>query len=205
MSELPNIEIKKKDEMIEIVLTNIGRMFARRGYTSNLDNSELPNDVKKEIILNKLSSFTLGSTKISIHIIDQEVKNIPTNSELDSYLNKNIDHIKFLLVKNFAKKTYKQVINDYKNVEIFYIHEFLEDIPAKSYIPEHKIIVDEERNELLERFTLKEFGRIYSTDMMARYYGAKLNDIFRISRPNITSGVSVYYRIVVPGSLEFFI
>jgi len=203
MSELPNIEIKK-NEMIDIVLTNIGIMFAHRGYTT-MENSNLPSDIIKEIHLNKLSSFTLGSTLISIHIIDQEVKNISSNSPLDDYLNKNIDYTKFLLVKNFSKKTYKQITHDYKNVEIFYIHEFLEDISAKSYIPEHKIMINEERDELLETFTIKEFGRIYSTDMMARYHGAKLNDIFRISRPNITSGISVYYRVVVPGSLDIFI
>lgn len=39
---------------------------------------------------------------------------------------------------------------------------------------------------------------------MARYYGAKLNDVFRIIRPNINSGTSIYYRLVIPGSMDVF-
>ena len=53
-------------------------------------------------------------------------------------------------------------------------------------------------------FGLNELGRIYSTDIMTRYYGAKHNDVFRIIRPNINSGTSVYYRLVIPGNLDIF-
>ena len=90
------------------------------------------------------------------------------------------------------------------NAEIFNIADFMEDIPNKIYIPEHNIITQDEKQELLDTFSSKELGKIYSTDIMARYYGGKLNDIFRIKRPNISSGYSIYYRVVVPGSLEIF-
>jgi DNA-directed RNA polymerase subunit H (RpoH/RPB5) len=115
-----------------------------------------------------------------------------------------IDHHKFLIVKSFSKKTYSQVVKDYKNAEIFTIYEFLEDIPAKEFIPEHILLNDSDKKELLETFGLNELGRINSTDIMARYYGAKLNDVFRIIRPNINSGTSIYYRLVIPGSTEVF-
>jgi DNA-directed RNA polymerase subunit H (RpoH/RPB5) len=65
-------------------------------------------------------------------------------------------------------------------------------------------LIEGEREELLKSFALKELGRIHSTDMMARYYGAKINDVFRIERPNINSGISIYYRVVIPGNLEIF-
>ena len=38
--------------------------------------------------------------------------------------------------------------------------------------------------------------------MMSRYYGAKVNDIFRIKRYNLNSGISVVYRRVVEGNLD---
>jgi len=38
--------------------------------------------------------------------------------------------------------------------------------------------------------------------MMARYYGAKIGDIFRIVRPSFTAGKNVYYRRVVNGSWD---
>jgi DNA-directed RNA polymerase subunit H (RpoH/RPB5) len=201
MSELSNIELNYK-EIIEIVITNISKMFVRRMYIDDMD--KLIPVIIKEINTNKSYNFSIGDKKVSINIMNQELKNISKGSPVDDYLGKNTDHHKFLLVKYFSKKTYKQVNEDYLNAEVFNIHEFLEDIPSKLFIPEHTLIIGEKREELLETFSLKEFGRIYSTDMMVRYYGAKLNDIFRISRPNINSGMSIYYRIVVPGSLEIF-
>ena len=198
MSELSNIEMKNT-EIISSVLLNISKLFKRRGY----DN--IPDDIIKEIHTNKMANFKLGTKKFSINILNQDIKNISSNSPVDEYLSNNIDHHKFLIVKYFAKKTYKQIYSEYKNAEIFSIYELLEDIPSKLFIPTHTLVVDRDREELLKTFTLKEFGRIYSTDMMARYYGATLNDIFRIERPNINSGISIYYRVVVPGSLDIFI
>jgi DNA-directed RNA polymerase subunit H (RpoH/RPB5) len=44
--------------------------------------------------------------------------------------------------------------------------------------------------------------KILLTDMMVRYYGAKIGDIFRIIRPSMTSGKNVFYRRVVNGSWD---
>ena len=202
MSDLLNIEMKNT-EVIDTILLNIGKMFIRRGYVEK--EYKIPNDISKEIQLNKMANFKLGTKKISINILNQDVKNISSNSPIDEYLSKNIDNHKFLIVKSFAKKPYKQINSDYKNAEIFLFHELLEDIPAKQYIPNHTLVVNEDREEILKTFALKEFGKIYSTDTMARYYGAKINDIFRIERPNINSGISIYYRIVIQGNLDIFI
>ena len=38
--------------------------------------------------------------------------------------------------------------------------------------------------------------------MMARYYNAKVGDIFRIIRPSLTSGLSIFYRRVQTGNLD---
>ena len=200
MSDLTNVEMNNK-EIIDMVIINICKLFERRKYN---DKCILSDDMIKEIHTNKVGYFTIGDKKISINIMNQEVKNISSNSPIDEYLSKNLDTYKFLIVKYFAKKTYKQVNDEYTNAEIFSINEFLEDIPSKLFIPDHEIMVGENKEELLKTFTIKEFGRIYSTDMMSRYYGAKINDIFRITRPNINSGISVYYRVVVPGNMEIF-
>jgi len=199
MTELSNVEMKNK-EINETILINLNKLFIRRGYmTSMFDNS-----IIKEIETNKVSNFKLEDKKFSINIMNQEIKNISSNSSSDEYLSQNLDTHKFLIVKTFSKKTYKQVNDEYVNAEVFNISELLEDIPSKNYIPEHTLINDEDRLELLETFASKDLGKIYSTDMMVRYYGGKINDIFRIKRPNISSGYSIYYRIVVQGSLDIF-
>ena len=199
MSELANVEMNTK-EMMTVIISNIGKLFKRRNYT----DTSLPDKVVDNILADKSYNFDLNGKKISINIMNIEVKNISNGSPVDEYLNKNIDYHKFLIVRSFSKKTYTQIQNDYKNAEIFNIYEMLEDIPAKEFIPEHNILNDEDKKELLESFGLNELGRIHSTDIMARYYGAKVNDVFRIIRPNLSSGTSIYYRLVINGSMDIF-
>lgn len=201
MSELSNVELNNK-EMIKIIISNLGKMFYRRNYIKFDEFSEKISDA---LMNEKQYDFEIDDKKYSINIFIQDVKNISNGSPVDDYLSKKIDHHKFLLVKSFSKKTYMQVNKEYKNAEIFTIFEFLEDIPAKDFIPEHILLNTDEKNELLDSFGLNELGRIYSTDIMTRYYGAKLNDVFRIIRPNISCGTAIYYRLVVPGNMEFFI
>jgi DNA-directed RNA polymerase subunit H (RpoH/RPB5) len=200
MAELSNVELNTK-EMHKIIVTNIGKMFYRRNY---IKSQELPEKIINNIINDKIYDFEIDGTKLSINIYNQDLKNISQNSPIDDYLSKNIESIKFLIVKNFSKKTYNQVTKEYKNSEIFTIYEMLEDIPSKEIIPQHILLNPDEKKELLDSFGLSELGRIYSSDMMARYYGAKINDVFRIIRPNLNSGLSIYYRLVIPGSQEIF-
>lgn len=200
MSDLSNVELNMK-EVINIVVKNIGLMFYRRNYMKSKSFSD---KIVENLISDKIYNFDIDGTKYSINILNQDIKNISGGSPIDDYLNKSVDIHKFLIVKNFSKKTYSQIIKDYKNAEIFTIYEFLEDIPSKEIIPQHILLNIDEKKELLESFGLNELGRIYSTDIMTRYYGAKNNDVFRIIRPNINSGTSVYYRLVVPGNLDIF-
>jgi DNA-directed RNA polymerase subunit H (RpoH/RPB5) len=200
MSELSNVELNMK-EIINIIAKNIGLMFYRRNY---MKLKALPEKVVETLISDKMCSFEIEGKKYNINIMNQDIKNISNGSPIDDYLNKNIDQHKFLIVKSFSKKTFTQVVKDYKNAELFNIYELLEDIPSKEFIPEHILLNNEDKKELLVSFGLNELGRLYSTDIMARYFGAKLNDVFRIIRPNINSGTSIYYRYVIPGSMDVF-
>ena len=200
MSDLSNVELNMK-EVVNMVIKNLGLMFHRRNY---MKSKSFTDKIVENLISDKTYTFELDNIKYNINIINQDVKNISGGSPIDDYLNKNVDINKFLIVKNFTKKTYSQIIKDYKNAEIFTIYEFLEDIPSKEIIPQHILLNTDEKKELLDSFGLNELGRIYSTDIMARYYGTKMNDVFRIIRPNINSGTSVYYRLVVPGNLDIF-
>ena len=75
----------------------------------------------------------------------------------------------------------------------------MEDIPSKVFIPEHQLLNKEEREEVLSKFSETELSKIWVTDMMSRYYGAKIGDIFRIIRPSFTAGKNVFYRRVCNG------
>ena len=70
----------------------------------------------------------------------------------------------------------------------------LEDIPSKIFIPKHEILVGDEKKEILDKFSENELARIFLTDMMSRYYGANVGDIFKITRPSFTAGKNIFYR-----------
>lgn len=195
MDELTNV-IKSKNEQLKDIVKNISTMFIKRGYISEL----LDDETVEKLIQNKI--IYLDELNLSINIIDSIVKNISSGSNLDEYLSNKVNYRKIIVCKEFSKKVYKQINNIYSNAEIFFMYEFLDDITDKDFVPEHILLKSDEKEELLKLFSHEELSKIFDTDIMARYYGAKVNDIFKIVRININSGFSTVYRTVIPGSVD---
>lgn len=192
-----NIQLSPKETNIEIC-KNVIKMLYRRGL---LDDENVFDTVKDEIGTKAFISFELNNKKTcSIYLINVKLTSIVQGTPLDKYLLNN--HHKIVVLEDMTKKVAEQILKSYNNAEFFFEHEMLEDIPSKVYIPEHKILNEEEKTEILEKFTENNLSVIYTTDTMARYYGAKVGDIFKITRPSMTSGKSIFYRKVVLGSLS---
>lgn len=189
------MESYNNKELATIVYKNAFKMFIRRKYVDSEDESKL-----EEFINNKVAYF--DDSKLSVYYVDGNLTNISSGSNIDEYCSKKLDYRKFIFVSNFSKKVYKQIKTNYKRVEIFFIHEFLEDIPSKDIIPEHILLTDEEKEQLTQTYKLNELSKMFNTDMIARYFGAKVDDVFRIKRYNINSGISTAYRVVVKGSSD---
>jgi DNA-directed RNA polymerase subunit H (RpoH/RPB5) len=192
-----NVELNTKEINIE-VCKNVLKMLERRKL---LNNHQIIFDQIFNDINNKASvEFSLNnSNKCSIYIINAKVSSIIQGTPIDDFLSNNIDIHKIIVIKECSKKAVKQITTDYKNAEFFFEHEMLEDIPSKSFIPEHQLLSTDELNELLSKFSQNELSIIYNTDMMSRYYNAKVGDVFRIIRPTVTSGNSIFYRRVHNG------
>jgi DNA-directed RNA polymerase subunit H (RpoH/RPB5) len=186
-------------EINQTVIENILKMLERRNIINSWES-----EIKKfniEDFQNK-STFELEKLKIGIYLVNAKLTSIVQGHPLDVYLSNNLDIHKIIIAKDVAKKVVKQIVNDYKNAEFFFESEMLEDIPSKIFIPKHEIIVGEEREEILNKFTEAELARLFLTDMMARYYGAKIGDIFKITRPSFTAGKNIFYRRVVNSSWD---
>lgn len=195
MNSLNSINMNKT-EIIEKVFENLILLFKRRNY---IKNTKMDTKLVTDLIENKVIYFE-GNKKLSVYFFDNNIKNISTGSILDDYLNKKIEYHKFIICKNFNKKVYNQIKTIYKESEIFFIHELIEDIPNKIFIPEHNLLKKKKKKVILTIFKRNEFSKIYENDIMVRYYGGKVNNIFRIVRNNINSGKSITYRIVIPGN-----
>jgi DNA-directed RNA polymerase I, II, and III subunit RPABC1 len=195
-----NVEFNSK-EINLIIMENVLKMLERRRLIDSWSDH-----------FKKISADTTGKTSFnievkdkknySIYLVNAKLTSIVQGTPLDEYLSNNLDIHKIVVAKDVAKKVVKQIVSNYTNAEFFFESEMMEDIPSKVFIPVHQLLSQEEKNELLNKFSEQELARIFLTDMMSRYYGAKIGDIFRIIRPSFTSGKNVFYRRVVNGSWD---
>lgn len=69
----------------------------------------------------------------------------------------------------------------------------------RGQVPEHTLLTDEEKAEVLTRFTAKQeqLPGIVLDDPICKYYRAQRGQVFKIVRDSDHGGRSVAYRVVV--------
>jgi DNA-directed RNA polymerase subunit H (RpoH/RPB5) len=195
-----NVELNSKEINIEIC-HNILKMLNCRKLIDDVEKSF--NTIIGDINLKAIIEINLNNNiKCSIYSINVKLNSIAQGTPFDDYLSNNPDVHKIVILRDPAKKVLKQILSEYKNTEFFFEHEMLEDIPSKIFIPKHSILNEFEKEELLRINNENDLSVIFNTDMMSRYFNAKIGDIFKIIRPNMSSGTSIFYRRVAHGSLD---
>jgi DNA-directed RNA polymerase subunit H (RpoH/RPB5) len=195
-----NVEYSTK-EISVIVLTNVLKMCQRRELIDDI--SSLLENLKEDFTNKSVVEFKIkDNKKISIYQFTGKIASIVQGSPIYDYLKNFTDVHKIIIMKEPTKRTAKQITTEYPNCEFFFEYEMMEDLPSKMFIPEHKLLSDEEKKAFLEIFKESELAKINDTDMMSRYYDAKVGDIFKIVRPSLTAGKNIFYRKVVPGNIN---
>jgi len=188
-------------EISAIILTNVLKMCERRNLIDNV-NSYV--DKIKDNFVNKgiIELNIKDNKKISVYHFTGKVSSIVQGSPLDEYLKTDVNIHKIVIMKEPSKRSAKQITTEYQNIEFFFEYEMMEDIPSKMFIPEHILLNEEDKKDFLLIFKESELAKINDTDIMSRYYDAKVGDIFKIVRPSLSAGKNIFYRKVVPGNIN---
>lgn len=103
-----------------------------------------------------------------------------------SYSSDSFDNM--LLNLYSQKKYYVQIIG---------LNQLINNIVDHIYVPQHSILSQKEKQELLDKYNLKDgdIPVIYRKDAISQYYGIYPGEVFKILRSSKTSGTYETYRI----------
>ena len=205
------LPIEMNSEKIQkTVLTNIIKMLTNRGLLKKENektNIEKVLSIESDDLLYKIKL----DTKIEQHdtliikLILQNISSVAKNSTIMEFFNKYSQVPKIVVVKSISNKIIYNMKNDseYPNTEIFLEVEMMINIIEHVSVPKHVLLSDTEKLQVLDEYQAKhrEVPDILVTDPIARYYNAKVGQMFRIHRASETSGIAPYYRLVIRGNI----
>jgi DNA-directed RNA polymerase subunit H (RpoH/RPB5) len=214
-TEVPQLlPIEKSNyQKINIIKTNIIKMFYHRGYIKeeNLQKSikklveQENDDYEYNLTLDVDTNYntTIKDKQIIIKLFDK-ISSINKTSPIGEFITKYNNMYKFIVVEDINSKSVK-IISGYSTpCEIFKISELMLCIVEHTLVPNHKVLTKEEGEIVLNEYCARkrDMPLILTTDPVARFYNMKPDEICRITRPSILTVEAPFYRIVVK-SKEF--
>jgi DNA-directed RNA polymerase subunit H (RpoH/RPB5) len=122
---------------------------------------------------------------------------------IENFLNKNSDAHKFIIINKLSDRAVKQIL-EYQSTEVFTMSELLIVIIDHHIVPLHILLNEDEKSKYFSEFNHhpRDMKKILVNDPVAKFYGAKVGDLFKIIRPSITSGKEIDFRMVIPGEIK---
>jgi len=186
------------DEIRTRIIKNVLYMLSYRGVIDENDVEKLTKKLTSSLPLEDIYEVN-AKEKFYIKLYEQEIMAINKNSDILKFLKKYNSENKILIVKEITNKPKQYIIQHFDKVEIFIGYEFMICLAKQVLVPKHILLNDEQKQEYLDTYRVhpKDMEKIFVTDPMARYFNAKLGQVFRVERPSPTSGTAVAYRYVV--------
>ncbi len=144
------------------------------------------------IIDNMLVVYIVQIPKIGINIV----------KTLQTFLEETqLSHVILIYKDNitsFAKTGLDELQKQNINIECFQINELAFNVTKHVLVPKHEKMTREYLKTLLKELktTEKHLPKMKETDPVSRYYGAKIGDLFKITRKSENSYETTYYRLV---------
>ena len=159
---------------------------------------DIPNGVKDKCLIKyRLDEKFKKSKTLEQQILDIYKNNLDKD---DTVIIMNINKIPF---KNTKKESnVESFVDDIYSkfehfVQIYSIENFLFNVSKHYIVPKHEIIYTNELKEVKEQYNinnLENLPTIRREDPQAKFVGAKPGDVIKITRPSISSILSIMYR-----------
>jgi DNA-directed RNA polymerases I, II, and III subunit RPABC1 len=138
---------------------------------------------------------------VAVHFSDEEkMGKKALEAIMEQYERDNILHLVLVvpLVPSPVVMSMIQLSTKFR-IEVFTLEELRFNRSRHQWVPMHRVLSLREKKEVLEELKIRpeSLPKILRSDVMARYLGAKQDDVIEIIRPSKTAGETVYYRIVV--------
>lgn len=184
------------------VREGIIKLLLKRGYTLNtscksmtLDEFKLayPNALTDR---NTLKMVVQKDEILAVHFFDENKLGLKVLKQtLESYENQKISNL-ILILKESMSPACKRLL---ENTEVFYEAELKYNITEHRSVPEHIILTEEEKQEVLKQYkcTENQLLYIYSHDIVVRYIGGKKGQVIKVIRDSATANKAVVYRLVI--------
>lgn len=188
------------------------KMLAKRGYIvadENLDQTtdsfreqfgDSPSRESLTILVEKADDNT--DQIFVFYPEDEKVGVKPIKTFVDRMKAENVFKAIIVVKTNltaFAKQAIREVSQRGYRIEYFRDAELLVDITEHKLVPQHIVLSEQQKVELLSRYRLKpsQLPRIQQQDPIARYLGLKTGQVVKITRPSETAGRYITYRITM--------
>ena len=193
--------IINKNDKIQTVIKTLCRIISERKY-SNKSLKEIFEKLKP-LINDDQMLFTIDDKKFGIKFVSNFLTTIKKEASIENFLEKNSDVHKFIIINRLSDRAVKQIL-EHKNTEVFTMDELLIVVIDHYLVPQHILLSPEEKENYLTTFNhqIRDMKKILLNDPIAKFYGAKVGDMFKIIRPSITAGKDIDYRIVIPGEIK---
>ena len=168
-------------------------------------NGKVTEEFKKIDFKKKINFLdqTLETSNWIFKIFTTKITNLQKSGVLSFYNTHKQKEKVVMIFQNTNIKSYTELIN-IDNVEVFLINDIIHS-PLESVIQSDFFLLDDqEKKQVFEQFNTSEMTipKIKKSDIVARLYNAKVNDVFKIIRKTPNYGHEIYYRIVVPPTYE---
>lgn len=193
--------IINKNDKIQTVIKTLCRIISERKY-SNKSLKEIFEKLKPHINDDQML-FTIDDKKFGIKFVSNFLTTIKKEASIENFLEKNADVHKFVIINRLSDRAIKQIL-EHKNTEVFTMDELLIVVIDHYLVPLHILLSPDEKENYLTTFNhqIRDMKKILLNDPIAKFYGAKVGDMFKIIRPSITAGKDIDYRIVIPGEIK---